>query len=174
MQTSPPHPPRTEPLLELSNVSMLFGTQHVLRDIDLTIQRGETIAIIGESGCGKTVCLKTIVGLLTPTQGTVLYDGRPLSELSARALTQLRTRWGFVFQQAALFDSLTIGQNVAFPLRQHTNDDSLKIREIVLDRLAEVGLPDSVVTKKPAELSGGMRKRVGLARALTMDPELIV
>ena len=136
--------------------------QPVLRDINLTIPRGQTMVVIGESGCGKTVLLKTLVNLVRPTSGEVLFDGQQLDRLSDRELTLQRIRFGFLFQNAALFDSMTIGQNVAFPLRQHTNSRQAEIQQVVLARLAEVGLPDSVVAKKPAELSGGMRKRVGL------------
>ena len=129
---------------------------------------------IGESGCGKTVLLKTIIGLVRPAKGSVSFEGRDLASLSPRDLAETRTRFGFVFQQAALFDSMTIGQNVAFPLCQHRDYSNDEIQRIVLTRLAEVGLPESIVAKKPAELSGGMRKRVGLARALAIDPELIL
>ena len=104
----------------------------MLRDINLAIPRGETLAIIGESGCGKTVLLKTIIGLLQPTRGTVLFDGQDLAELGERELTRQRIRFGFLFQQAALFDSMTIAQNVAFPLRQHTRKTPAEIREIVV------------------------------------------
>ncbi|MCR4413772.1 MAG: ATP-binding cassette domain-containing protein, partial [Thermoguttaceae bacterium] len=130
--------------------------------------------VIGESGCGKTVFLKTIVALQRPTRGAVYFDGRDLSKLKERELSQVRTRFGFVFQQAALFDSMTIAQNVAFPLRQHSRRPESEIQEIVRARLAEVGLPENVLGKKPAELSGGMRKRVGLARALALEPELML
>ncbi len=162
------------PMVELRDVDMVFGRGHVLRNINLTIPRGQTLAIIGESGCGKTVLLKTIIGLTRPTRGQVLFDGQDLSKLSDHELTRARTRFGFVFQGAALFDSMTIGQNVSFPLREHTKKSPEQIREVVLGRLAEVGLPESILRKKPAELSGGMRKRVGLARALALDPELIL
>jgi phospholipid/cholesterol/gamma-HCH transport system ATP-binding protein len=162
------------PLLQVRDLHVRFGQQDVLRDINLTIPRGQTLVIIGESGCGKTVLLKTLINLIAPTRGEVDFDGRNLAELNEKELTQARIRYGFVFQNAALFDSLSIGQNVAFPLRQHSHHRDAEIQRIVLTRLAEVGLPDSVVRKKPAELSGGMRKRVGLARALIMNPELIL
>ncbi len=161
-------------LVEVDHVDIAFGNHAVLRDIVLQVPRGQTLAIIGESGCGKTVMLKTIIGLIKPTRGRVFFDGREMAVLNDYQLTQQRIRFGFVFQQAALFDSLTIGQNVAFPLRQHTDFSDEQVHTIVMDRLAEVGLPDSVVNKKPAELSGGMRKRVGLARALALDPEIIL
>ena len=173
INTTPPTDPNAL-LLEMRDLHVRFEQQEVLHNINLTIPRGQTVVIIGESGCGKTVLLKTLINLIRPTQGEVIFDGRNLADLNDRDLTRERIRCGFVFQNAALFDSLSIGQNVAFPLRQHTHHRDAEIQRIVLSRLAEVGLPDSVVRKKPAELSGGMRKRVGLARALIMNPELIL
>jgi len=164
----------TQPLVRLLRLGVSFGRQEVLRDINLDIRRGETVAIIGESGCGKTVLLKAIIGLLRPTQGEVFFDGRNLAGLGERELTRQRTRFGFLFQQAALFDSMTVAQNVSFPLRQHTAKSTSEIQQVVLARLTEVGLSGNVLGKKPAELSGGMRKRVGLARALAMEPEIIL
>jgi phospholipid/cholesterol/gamma-HCH transport system ATP-binding protein len=161
-------------LIRLDRVEVHFGRQNVLRDINLTIPRGQTLAVIGESGCGKTVLLKTIIGLLRPSDGDVSFDGLNLAALSEKELTQQRIRFGFLFQQAALFDSMTIAQNVAFPLRQHSNKTPAEIREVVSARLAEVGLPEDILKKKPAELSGGMRKRVGLARALALEPEVML
>jgi phospholipid/cholesterol/gamma-HCH transport system ATP-binding protein len=120
------------------------------------------------------VLLKTLIGLVRPTQGTVEFDGQDLNRLNEKQLTQQRIRFGFLFQQAALFDSLTVAQNVAFPLRQHTRKSDQEVRQMVMARLAEVGLPPTVISKKPAELSGGMRKRVGLARALAMNPEVML
>ncbi len=163
-----------ESLVEVKNLTVQFGKQLVLRDINLNIPAGQTVAILGESGCGKTVLMKSIVGLVKPTLGSIMFDDEDINQLSERQISHLRLRFGFVFQNAALFDSMTIGQNVAFPLRQHGRFTDDQVREMVLSRLSEVGLPDSVVRKKPAELSGGMRKRVGLARALIMNPELIV
>jgi phospholipid/cholesterol/gamma-HCH transport system ATP-binding protein len=163
-----------EPMIDLRDVDVTFGRSPVLRDINLTIPRGQTLVIIGESGCGKTVALKTMIGLVRPSRGQVMFDGNDLATLTEAELTRQRIRFGFVFQGAALFDSMTIGQNVAFPLREHTESSSAEIHEIVLARLAAVGLPESVISKKPAELSGGMRKRVGLARALALSPEVIL
>ncbi len=160
--------------LQLEKVTVRFGRQQVLRDVDLAIPRGQTVAVIGESGCGKTVLLKTIIGLLQPARGAVRVDGRNLAEMSDRELTRQRIRFGFLFQQAALFDSMTIAQNIGFPLRRHTGKSAAEIRQIVAARLAEVGLPEELLVKKPAELSGGMRKRVGLARALAMEPEIML
>jgi phospholipid/cholesterol/gamma-HCH transport system ATP-binding protein len=162
------------PLIQVRRLRVEFGRQAVLRDVDLTVPRGQTLAVIGESGCGKTVFLKTLIGLVKPTQGEVLFDGQNLQKLGDKELVQQRIRFGYLFQNAALFDSMTIGQNVAFPLRQHRQVTDNQVQELVLARLAEVGLPDSVVVKKPAELSGGMRKRVGLARALVLSPELML
>jgi phospholipid/cholesterol/gamma-HCH transport system ATP-binding protein len=162
------------PLVEVRDLHIRFGGNVVLRDINLTVPRGQTLAIIGESGCGKTVLLKTIIGLVRPWRGSVSFDGVDLQTLSDKELTKQRIRYGFLFQQAALFDSMTIGQNVAFPLRQHSDMTREELGQIVRSRLAEVGLPESVIPMRPAELSGGMRKRVGLARALAMGPELLL
>ncbi|MBX9652237.1 ATP-binding cassette domain-containing protein [bacterium] len=159
--------------LRVENVTVRFS-QTVLRDISFTIRRGQTLAIIGESGCGKTVLLKTIMNLVQPSSGQVLFDGINLAKLGERALTQQRLRFGFVFQGAALFDSLTVYENVAFALRGHFSMTESKIRQIVRDRLLEVGLSTDIVTRKPAELSGGMRKRVGIARAVATNPEVML
>ena len=167
-------PPFGSPLLEVDRLSVQFGRQQVLRDISISVSLGETLVILGESGCGKTVLLKNMIGLVRPTRGEVRFEGTSLASMRGRELARLRTRYGFVFQQAALFDSLTIFDNIAFPLREHTRISREEIREIVHSLLAEVGLPESVGLKKPAELSGGMRKRAGLARALALDPQLIL
>jgi phospholipid/cholesterol/gamma-HCH transport system ATP-binding protein len=170
-------------LISLDQVAVGFGDHAVLTGINLQIKRGETLVVIGESGCGKTVLLKLIIGLLIPTAGRITFDGRVLAELSDRELTRQRLRFGFLFQGAALFDSLTIFENVAFGLREAGERgrnstprslDESTIREIVRQRLQEVGLPDGVESKKPAELSGGMKKRVGLARALALEPEVML
>ena len=162
-----------EGFLRVENVTVRFS-QTVLRNINFSMKRGQTLAIIGESGCGKTVLLKTIMNLVTPTVGRVVFDGKCLAKLGERALTQERLRFGFVFQGAALFDSLTIYDNVAFALRGHFNMSESKIRQVVRDRLLEVGLSTDIVTRKPAELSGGMRKRVGIARAVATNPEVML
>ena len=167
-------PSNSDPLVQIRNLSVEFGQQAVLRNINLDVGRGETLAIIGESGCGKTVLLKSIIGLIHPTRGDVLFDQHNLSRLNDQQLTQQRIRFGFVFQNAALFDSMTVGQNVAFPLKRHGQKVNSGLYEVVASRLAEVGLPESVIQKKPAELSGGMRKRVGLARALALNPEMVL
>jgi len=162
------------PLLQVDGLGVRFGQQQVLRDISLDIPAGQTLAVLGESGCGKTVLLKTMIGLVRPTQGEVRFEGRPLSRMRERELAHLRTRYGFVFQGAALFDSLTIADNIAFPLREHTRVSAAEAATIVASLLDEVGLPRSALHKKPVEVSGGMRKRAGLARALALDPLLIL
>ncbi|MCS6852449.1 MAG: ATP-binding cassette domain-containing protein [Gemmataceae bacterium] len=161
-------------LFQLERVGMEFGPHRVLRDITLTIRPGQTLAVIGESGCGKTVFLKLLIGLLRPSHGRVAFDGRVLVDLDDRELTRQRLRFGFLFQGAALFDSLSVFDNVALGLREQRRFTEAEIHDRVRQRLLEVGLPWSVASKKPAELSGGMKKRVGLARALAVDPEVML
>jgi phospholipid/cholesterol/gamma-HCH transport system ATP-binding protein len=161
-------------LIELRQVSMQFRDNPVLREINVEVRRGETLCIIGESGCGKTVMLKLIIGLLRPSEGSVRFDGVDLAELGGKELVKVRLRFGFLFQMAALFDSLTVLDNVAFGLREHRICDEAQVRRIVAERLQEVGLPPEIESKKPAELSGGQRKRVGLARALAIGPEVML
>lgn len=163
-----------EPLIRLIGVSVRFGTQRVLNNIHLDIFPRETIALIGESGCGKSVTLKLIVGLLQPTEGEVLFEGQSLRSMRERELVALRRRVGFLFQGAALFDSLTVFDNVAFGLRAKGLKDSLELTGKVRSSLNDVGLPAVAESKMPAELSGGMRKRVGLARALAMEPDAML
>jgi phospholipid/cholesterol/gamma-HCH transport system ATP-binding protein len=158
----------------MRGVGIRFGAQTVLAGIDLNIYPQDTIAVIGESGCGKTVLLKLIVGLLTPTVGEVLFENTPLAQLSEHELTRLRLRVGFLFQQAALFDSLNVFDNVAFGLRAKGGVSEQLVTAKVRERVLEVGLPATVEPKMPAELSGGMRKRVGLARALALDPDVML
>ncbi len=162
------------PIVEVRGVTVRFESQTILKEIDLQIQRGQTLAIIGESGCGKTVLMKTIVGLISPSQGSVMFDGRDLGRISQKEMTRTRRRFGFVFQNAALFDSMNIFDNVAFPILQHEKASDSEIEGRVMEKLSEVGLPPEAAMKFPAEISGGMRKRVGLARALILQPELVV
>jgi phospholipid/cholesterol/gamma-HCH transport system ATP-binding protein len=166
--------PNSAPLFELRHVGRTFGSQEVLRDVSFGVNSGETLVLIGESGCGKSVTMKLIMGLLAPSSGTVLWDGRPIPDRNERELTNDRLRFGYLFQGAALFDSMTVFENVAFGLEQNTRLPRDRIRQIVHERLAEVGLPASICKKKPAQLSGGMRKRVGLARALALTPEIML
>jgi phospholipid/cholesterol/gamma-HCH transport system ATP-binding protein len=162
------------PLIATRGLTIHFHESVILQDISVSIERGQTVAIIGESGCGKTVFMKSLVGLVQPNEGVVMFDGRPLDRMRLDELTRTRRRFGFVFQNAALFDSMSIYDNVAFPLRQSESVSETEVRERVLQHLAEVGLPKNVTRKRPAELSGGMRKRVGLARALILRPEVVV
>jgi phospholipid/cholesterol/gamma-HCH transport system ATP-binding protein len=169
------HPSDRNPaILRLEQVDLRFGEQEVLRNLSLEIQRGQTTVIIGESGCGKTVLLKLLVGLIPPSRGRVWLDGVDLHQLREEELVRQRLRFGFVFQGAALFDSMDVYDNVAFPLRQHTDLDESAIYHRVVQQLAEIGLSEEVLRKYPAELSGGMRKRVGLARALILQPEIVL
>ncbi len=164
----------SDAIIELRAVSMGFRYQSVLRNINLAVRRGESLCVIGESGCGKTVMLKLIIGLLHPTEGSVWFDGRDVAALGGKELVKMRLRFGFLFQMAALFDSLTVFDNVAFGLREHRYCDEEHVHQIVGERLREVGLPPEIESKKPAELSGGQRKRVGLARALAIGPEVML
>ncbi len=147
------------PLVATVNLSLSFGRQTVLKNISISIPRGQTLVLIGESGCGKTMLLKCLCGLLRPSKGEVRFDGQDLRELNEVELTKLRRRFGFVFQNAALFDSMSIAENIAFPLRQHGSEPGPQEKALIMDKLAEVGLPDNVLPKRPAQLSGGMRKR---------------
>lgn len=168
-----PETSSAEPVLELRHISQSFGSQAVLRDVSVEVRRGETLVLIGESGCGKSVTTKLLAGLLTPTQGEVYWDGRPVKSRSSKEMQRDRLRFGYLFQGAALFDSMDVYENVAFGLRQNTDLREPQIREIVLERLREVGLAANVAEKRPSDLSGGMKKRVGLARALAMSPEVM-
>jgi phospholipid/cholesterol/gamma-HCH transport system ATP-binding protein len=163
-----------EPLVSTRDLSLTFGKQTVLSDINIDIPTGQTLVLIGESGCGKTMLLKCLCGLMRPTKGSITFDGQDLHSLSEIELTKLRRRFGFVFQNAALFDSMTIGENMAFPLRQQSAEPGPNEKELLLEKLSEVGLPDNVLAKRPAQLSGGMRKRVGFARALILKPDLVL
>jgi phospholipid/cholesterol/gamma-HCH transport system ATP-binding protein len=160
-------------VLELHNVSRTFGAQTVLRDISFEVRKGETLVLIGESGCGKSVTTKILAGLLQPSRGEVHWDGRPLSSRSAREIHHDRLKFGYLFQAGALFDSLSVFENIAFGLRENTRTPLAEIEAVVRDRLREVGLPAETALKRPADLSGGMRKRVALARALAMNPEVV-
>jgi phospholipid/cholesterol/gamma-HCH transport system ATP-binding protein len=159
--------------IELKNVSKRFGRLVVLRHLELAIEKGESIVVIGASGTGKSVLLKHIVGLLRPDEGEVYFDGNRVDHLPERELMTIRERFGFLFQMGALFDSLTVEQNVAFPIVEHTNKSGEEISNLVDEKLRLVGLPE-VKKKMPMELSGGQRKRVALARAIALSPEVIL
>ena len=160
-------------MIIINNLHKRFGSKVVLDGINLKIYDGESLVILGPSGCGKSVLLKHIIGLLKPDGGQVLIDGQDVTRFDAVQLDQLRMRMGMLFQSAALFDSLTVGENIAFGLRQHTRLSDTAVRHIVNEKLEMVGLP-GVADLMPAELSGGMRKRVGLARAIAMEPQIIL
>lgn len=161
-------------MIEFNNLTKSFGEKQVLRGVTLNIEMGETMVIVGKSGCGKSVMLKHIVGLLSPDSGYVKVEGKIVSELSQKELYKLRTKFGFLFQGAALFDSMTVGENVGLPLFESDERPSQKeIDRVVSAKLELVGLP-GIDKLKPSELSGGMRKRVGLARALVTDPQYIL
>lgn len=160
-------------MIRVTNVHKSFGSQHVLAGVNLQIPDGTIYAIIGSSGAGKSCLLKHFIGLLRPDAGEVWIDGEKISALRGRALDRVRARFGMLFQGGALFDSLSVYDNVAFPLREKTRLSERDIREKVQERLAQVGLPE-VTDKFPSELSGGMRKRVALARALVSEPEILL
>src|SRR3954452_6087481 len=159
--------------IELRHVSKRFGFLEVLRDVDLKIEKGQSLVIIGASGTGKSVLLKHIVGLLKPDRGEVWFDGMRIDVLPERKLMDVRQRFGFLFQMGALFDSMTVIDNVGFPLVEHTKQTHEEILETAQQKLRMVGLPD-VGKKMPAELSGGQRKRVALARAIALGPDVIL
>lgn len=161
------------PVIRLEGVHKRFGDLVVLDGIDLELRSGETTVIIGESGVGKSVILKHIVRLLRPDRGKVYFGDQRIDTLSERALASIRPRFGFLFQLGALFDSMTVGANIAFPISEHTRHTRREIQEIVKKKLAMVGL-DGLQSHWPAQLSGGQRKRVALARAIALDPEIIL
>ena len=159
-------------MISIRNVTKNFGGKNVLNGLSLEIPRGETLVIMGQSGCGKSVLLKIITGLMSADSGEIWFDGTEISSLNEKKMNILRRRIGMLFQSAALFDSMTVAENVAFMLDQHTDLDKQEMRKIVDEKLSLVDLA-GVQDLRPAELSGGMRKRVGLARALAFDPEVI-
>ena len=175
-QPQPPYPPPTPPtgpILEVAGLYKSFGPQQVLRGVDLQVERGEITVIIGGSGSGKSVLVKHLVGLLRPDAGQVRLNGEDLFAMSPDALLRARRRFGMLFQAGALFDSMDVYENVAFPLREHRPMPRKDERDLVLSRLADLNLHD-IEHKFPAELSGGMKKRVALARATILDPEIII
>ncbi|MCL2640881.1 MAG: ABC transporter ATP-binding protein [Phycisphaerales bacterium] len=161
------------PLIRLVDLCKAFGRNVVLDGLSLDIREHESIVILGPSGTGKSVLLKHIVGILRPDAGKVLYRDKRIDNLSERNLEPIRKHFGFLFQGAALFDSMNVLENIAFPLREHTDHNDKQIREIVAQKLAMVGL-SGTESKMPADLSGGMKKRVALARAIALDPEVVL
>ena len=159
-------------MIKIKNVSKYFGEKAALKNINLEIHDGETLAIIGGSGSGKSTLLRLMIGLIQPTEGEIWIDDDEISKLNEEEITKIRLKMGMVFQYSALFDSMTVGDNVAFGLVEHTNFDAEKIKNIVREKLKQVGL-EGVENLMPNELSGGMKKRVSLARAIAFEPEII-
>jgi phospholipid/cholesterol/gamma-HCH transport system ATP-binding protein len=161
-------------MIEINNLHKSFGNNNVLRGVNLTIETGETIVIIGKSGCGKSVLLKHIVGLIVPDSGFIKVEDQTINELNIKDLYKLRKKFGFLFQGAALFDSMTVEENISLALVESDNSlSSQEIKNMVREKLELVELPGTQ-NLKPAELSGGMKKRVGLARALITNPDYIL
>jgi phospholipid/cholesterol/gamma-HCH transport system ATP-binding protein len=162
----------TDPVIEVVDLVRKFGDRTVINDISLQVHRGETLVVMGGSGCGKSTLLRHIIGSIKPTAGSVKIFGQEITSMNEREITSVRQRFGMLFQSGALLASLTVGENVALPLLQHTEMSPEEIDEIVQRKLQMVGLT-GFEHLKPAEISGGMKKRVGLARALALDPELL-
>jgi phospholipid/cholesterol/gamma-HCH transport system ATP-binding protein len=159
--------------IQVRDLYKSFGEQKVLDGISFDTRQGETVAVLGRSGTGKSVLLKILIGLQRPDRGEVRIAGRDIATLGIKELNEVRKRMGFLFQQAALYDSLTVEENVAFPLGRHTGMSEQETKDRVKELLASVGM-DRDLEKLPSEISGGMQKRVGLARALALDPEIIL
>ena len=159
-------------MIKIKNVSKYFGEKAALKNINLEINDGETLAIIGGSGSGKSTLLRLMIGLIQPTEGEIWIGDDEISKLDEDKITKIRLKMGMVFQYSALFDSMTVGDNVAFGLVEHTNFSAEKIKNIVREKLKQVGL-EGVENLMPNELSGGMKKRVSLARAIAFEPEII-
>lgn len=162
-----------EAVISLRQLNITFGTHTVLDNIDLDVYKGETLAVLGPSGTGKSTVLRSMIGLLEPNGGQIFIQGEDVSGLDEDGWNRLRMKMGMVFQYSALFDFLTVGENVAFGLRQHTDKSNEEIQGIVTQMLDLVGLPGTQ-DLYPAELSGGMKKRVGLARAIAVNPEIVL
>lgn len=160
-------------MISIRHVYQTFGSRQILKDVSLTVKDGETMVILGASGSGKSTLLKLIIGLLTPTSGEVLVDGKDMGRLSEEELSKARRNMGFVFQYSALFDSMNVKENVAFGLRMHTKLPEEEIDRIVKEKLHLVGL-DGIENLMPSSLSGGMKKRVSLARAIALEPKIIL
>jgi len=170
---SPKNGDGRKPVARLANVHKSFGDLVVLDGVSLELAKGQTTVIIGESGAGKSVAIYHLVRLLKPDRGEVYFHERRIDDLSERELSEIRPRMGFLFQLSALFDSMTVGENVAFPIVEHTRRKPAEIKETVARKLSMVGLA-GIERKKPSELSGGQKKRVALARAIALDPEMIL
>jgi phospholipid/cholesterol/gamma-HCH transport system ATP-binding protein len=163
-----------EAIVEATDLRRSFDTNEVLRGVSFVLEKGETLVVMGGSGTGKTVLLRLVAGLIRPDSGRLRVFGHSIENLSEEALLPLRRRMGYVFQSAALFDSLSVHDNVAYPLREHTSLEEAEIDERVVRNLSVVGLSSDILPLLPSELSGGMRKRVGIARALSVEPEMLL
>lgn len=170
---APARQPSASPAIRLESLTKAFNGRKVLDNVTLDIPAGTGFCLLGRSGTGKSVTLKHIIGLLRPDSGRVYVHGKEVSALGGRDLADVRRGMGFLFQNAALFDSITVGENVAFPLRRHTKWPGARIRDVATSKLADVGL-EGDYDKMPAELSGGMKKRAGLARAMALDPDILL
>ncbi|MBO6178470.1 MAG: ABC transporter ATP-binding protein [Selenomonadaceae bacterium] len=159
-------------MIKIKNVSKIFGDKAALDNVSFDVKKGETLAVIGGSGSGKSTLLRLMIGLIKPTSGEIYMDGEPLSDKTEAEWDKLRLKMGMVFQYSALFDSMTVGENVAFGLREHTDLPNEEIEKIIKEKLELVGLPN-VENLMPNELSGGMKKRVSLARAIAINPSII-
>jgi phospholipid/cholesterol/gamma-HCH transport system ATP-binding protein len=160
-------------MILVKGLSKQFEGHQVLRSLNLEVEKGETMVVMGRSGCGKSVLLKLIMGLLEPDEGEIWVDGQEITDLTEKQMDQVRKRFGMVFQSSALFDSLTVGENVGFSLSRHTDMDREQVGQVVGEKLQLVGLR-GIEEVMPVDLSGGMKKRVSLARAISMDPEIIL
>ena len=160
-------------MIKITDLKKSFNSKKVLDGVNLDIEKGKITVIIGRSGEGKSVLIKHIIGLLKPDSGQILLDGQDITKMTERELNEVRRRFGMLFQGAALFDSLTVGENVSFPLREHAGMPEADLKEVIKEKLRLVGLKN-VENMMPADLSGGMKKRVGLARAVAMDPEIVL
>jgi len=161
------------PTIRFDNVSKSFGGKHVLENVSFDVPQGEVCCILGRSGTGKSVTLKLLLGLMKPDSGKIFMNDLEIEALDSAHLVKARKSMGFLFQYSALFDSMSVGENVAFPLRRHTSMSEKEIQAAVRERLASVGLENDL-DQMPLELSGGMRKRAGLARALALDPSILL
>jgi len=161
------------PKIKVRDVKKAFGSKVVLDGVNMDVFPGESVVVIGQSGVGKSVLLKCVIGILKPDEGIIEIDGNPITDPGFKDIDEIRRKFGMLFQYAALFDSLTVWENVGFGLLQHSNLKPGQIREVVEEKLRMVGLPGTL-DLMPSELSGGMRKRVGLARAIAMEPEILL
>jgi phospholipid/cholesterol/gamma-HCH transport system ATP-binding protein len=174
MIQAPTPPQQGEPIIQIAQLQKSFGDNHVLNGFNLTLNRGENVVVLGKSGCGKSVLIKCIVGLLKYEAGSLIVFGKEINSLKQKELDEMRARIGFVFQSSALYDSMTVRENLEFPLRRHGKNKTKKeVEQLVEEMLENVGLLNAI-NLMPSELSGGMRKRIGLARSLILKPELVL